>query len=495
MLWFLSIGLALGAEHKGIRARGQAGFRQDYRTTDNLFVLQTLIDSRVQWPGKKLYTCFVDFRKAFDTVPREKLWRALEGIGVGGRFLACLRSMYSQDQACVSHPTEGLSSTFPCTIGVKQGCPLSPLLFGLYIDALEPRIAALANDEGPDLAGSAVKLLLYADDLVLMSKSPRGLQRQLNELSAFCKKRDLTVNVKKTKVVVFGSRLNSTPLHYGGSPVEEVASFRYLGIELHRSGSLKTAVEHLAAAGRRAVFALRRRCADLKLKDPAIVCQLFDALVKPVISYGCELWVDEPATKSLEAIHRSFLKSLLGISDTTPSRIVLAEFGRFPLLLFWRQQALKYKARLSTLLPSRLLSSAYFVQQALSSRHKCWLRKLQNWDSEGEGGAQPDIASMQKLFLDSPGGGNRLANYLRLYSTSAYGFQSYLSLVNNVQLRKCLSRFRCSNHCLEIENGRRTKPFKTPICERLCKKCSLGAVEDEDHFLLVCPAYSLFQPK
>ncbi len=87
--------LSSWAECKGIRAHGQAGFRQDYRTTNNLFVLQTLIDSRTRWPGKKLYTCFVDFRKAFDTVSCEKLWRVLEGIGVGGRFLACLRSMYS----------------------------------------------------------------------------------------------------------------------------------------------------------------------------------------------------------------------------------------------------------------------------------------------------------------------------------------------------------------------------------------------------------------
>jgi len=96
---------------------------------------------------------------------------------VGGRFLACLRSMYSQDQACISHPTEGLSSTFPCTIGMKQGCPLSPLLFKLYINVLESRIVALANDDGPDLVGTAVKLLFYANDLVLMSKSLRGVQK------------------------------------------------------------------------------------------------------------------------------------------------------------------------------------------------------------------------------------------------------------------------------------------------------------------------------
>ncbi len=242
--------------------------------------------------------------------------------------------MYSQDHACVTHSTKGLSSTFACTIGVKQGCPLSPLLFGLYIDALEPRIAALDDDDGLDLAGTPVKLLLYTDDLVLMSRTQRGLQKQLDELGKFCDERDLTVNVKRTKVVVFGSRVNTSPLLYGGLPNEEVASFRYLGVELHRSGSMKTAMEHLVAAGKRAVFALRRRCANLKINDPAIICQLFDALVKPVISYACELWVNEVATYLLELIHVSFLKSLLGVNGSTPTRIVLSEFGRFPLKLF-----------------------------------------------------------------------------------------------------------------------------------------------------------------
>ncbi len=60
---------------------------------------------------------------------------------------------------------------------MKQGFPLSPLLFGLYIDALESRIATLASDDDPDLVGIAMELLFYADDLILMSKSLQGLQK------------------------------------------------------------------------------------------------------------------------------------------------------------------------------------------------------------------------------------------------------------------------------------------------------------------------------
>ena len=70
--------IAVWAEDEGIKAKGQAGFRKDFRTTDNIFVLKSLIDKQKQTrQGKasgKLYCCFVDFKKAFDTVPRGLLW-------------------------------------------------------------------------------------------------------------------------------------------------------------------------------------------------------------------------------------------------------------------------------------------------------------------------------------------------------------------------------------------------------------------------------------
>ncbi len=74
-------------------------------------------------------------------------------------------------------------------------------------------------------------------------------------------------------------------------------------------------------------------------------------------------------------------------------------------------------------------------------------------------------------------------------SRYSYAHQSYLRVITNVQLRQSLSRFRCSNHCLEVECGRHAKPESVPRRDRVCCMCSLGAVEDEDHMLLVCPAH------
>jgi hypothetical protein len=172
------------AETNDLRAKGQAGFRKDFRTIDNLFIFRTLTE-QAKFQKKQLYICFVDFKKAFDTVPRDMLWQVLEGLGISGRILECLRSMYCQDQACLHHPEEGFTPTFFCRIEVKQGCPFSLLLFSFFIDGLKKRLNALEGDAPPVLGHLAVRLLLYADDLALMSHIPAGLQKQLDVLQAF----------------------------------------------------------------------------------------------------------------------------------------------------------------------------------------------------------------------------------------------------------------------------------------------------------------------
>ena len=89
--------IAVWAEDEGIKAKGQAGFS---RTTDNIFVLKSLIDKQKQ-THVHLYCCFVDFKKAFDTVPRGLLWQALETVGICGPILDCIKALYSHDSAAV----------------------------------------------------------------------------------------------------------------------------------------------------------------------------------------------------------------------------------------------------------------------------------------------------------------------------------------------------------------------------------------------------------
>ena len=88
----------------------------------------------------------MDFRKAFDTVPCAVLWQVLEELSVHGRILDIIKSLYAHNSAAVLS-SQGISAIFRCLIGVKQGCPLSPSLFGLYVNGLEKHLLETADIE------------------------------------------------------------------------------------------------------------------------------------------------------------------------------------------------------------------------------------------------------------------------------------------------------------------------------------------------------------
>ena len=123
---------------KGIWKAEQGGFRKMHGTVDSIFTLKMLIDKYLKSKPQKhrnlLFSCFVDFRKAFDCIPRQKLFNKLRK-GVQGRFPDILISMYSNDKSAVKIDNK-LTESFTCHAGVKQGCMLSPTLFNFYLSDL-----------------------------------------------------------------------------------------------------------------------------------------------------------------------------------------------------------------------------------------------------------------------------------------------------------------------------------------------------------------------
>ena len=125
--------LSVWAENNGKRAYGQARFRKGHNTIDHLVTLRVLVEESCL-KGKGLYCCLdVDFKKAFNMVPRDKLWRRMEELGVPSEYMVAISRIYEK-VICHVRMGEGLSDSFTSTIGVKQGCPLSLTLFGLCID-------------------------------------------------------------------------------------------------------------------------------------------------------------------------------------------------------------------------------------------------------------------------------------------------------------------------------------------------------------------------
>jgi hypothetical protein len=175
--------------------------------------------------GRKLYVAFVDFKKAFDSVRHDRLLECIRNEGVKGKCCASLSAMYESLLSCI-RVNGHLSEYFECPVGVRQGCVLSPTLFSLFINQLANDMCERGK-HGIQLLPDIMEIfiLLFADDVVLLSATPSGLQHQLNILQSCCDKMKLSVNIDKTKVMVFrkGGFLGKHECwFYNGSKLEVV---------------------------------------------------------------------------------------------------------------------------------------------------------------------------------------------------------------------------------------------------------------------------------
>ena len=340
------------AETRRLRAEGQMGFRRQRRTTDGVFVLRHLADRARLRRGDgdhRVFCCFVDFRQAYDSVPRDKLFSFLASLGIHSYMLTTLASMYWR--VPVRPKCNGrVGAPFLSTSGVRQGDPISPLLFGLYLDRLEAFLAQRAPRDGIMLGGRYLHCLLYADDTALLAPTSTSLQTLLNLLSEFCNANGLQVNLSKTEMVVFApNKWRPRPLSephptYNGEPVPLSDAFKYLGITLHRRDSVSPAPRLLKKVAVRAAHAVNARCATLNITNFALRLHLFKALVLSIINYGAEVWSPAFLTSFHTAMHaepqvvqNDFIRRLGGLRRSVPTYILCEETRLPPLAVVWLQ--------------------------------------------------------------------------------------------------------------------------------------------------------------
>ena len=160
----------------------QIGFLPNNRTADHVLTLRTLIDKYVHCHQEKVYACFVDFRKAFDSVWHDGLLYKLLEINVGGNFYDLIKSLYYNSTGSVR---------------IRD---LSPLLSNLYINDLPYSFENILSDPFVLPNGTKLSSLLYADDLIILSRSKAGLQNCLNALAQYCRSWMLNINPKKPRL-------------------------------------------------------------------------------------------------------------------------------------------------------------------------------------------------------------------------------------------------------------------------------------------------------
>ena len=492
---------------KNIIHPNQIGFQRNCRTTDHIFTLKTLINKHVQDKSKqKVHAAFIDFAKAFDTVWHHGLFFKLRNKGINGNFLQLIQSIYNSTECAVKIGSKH-TKFFKCSRGVRQGCPLSPTLFNIYINDLIDNLEKI-NPTPLTLQDKKISCLMYADDIIILSSSHKGLQDCLDTLASFCNNWKLSINKSKSKCMTFYKRKCKYNRNFfiDDTPLENVTEYTYLGLTVDAKCSFKETLEMLSCKAHRAIYALNSRY-QLKHLPIQAALKLFDSTIVPILLYGSEVWsiyenVDDKEWDSnrIEKIHTQFLKRILGVNRSTTNIMVRGELGRYPLRIQTDSRTINFAKHISEeCKPSALVHYSMEYEKSITNRKTIisYINDLSDKLTKNEVSKKlitEHSKSNIKKILEANyqlSWKSRIKNCSKALTYGSYknriNLEAYLSLITNRADRRIMSKLRLSDHCLTIERGRHCKP---PIerDKRFCLSCK-DKIEDETHFILECDMF------
>ena len=308
-----------------IMSQNQSGFRPGHSTQTCLL---DVTDYLLKNTDKGMFTgaIFLDLKKAFDTVHHEMLINKLSKSGINGPELDWFKS-YLSERYQVCKINEEQSDMLPILFGVPQGSILGPLLFSLYV-----------NDLPCHVNKNQAKICLYADDTVIFARSEevcqvaRVLTEEMRKVAQWLYKNKLTLNVKKTKVMLFGSTVKiaqnteAFAVKIQNNILEQVNSLKYLGIYLDPTISWKGHLTHVKNSVNRKIGLLYRTRSFLKGDT---LNTMYPSLILPSLEY-CDVVWGNAANKylsKLNTLQNKAGKIILNVNRCFPTKGVFDCLG------------------------------------------------------------------------------------------------------------------------------------------------------------------------
>jgi hypothetical protein len=317
---------------------------------DHLFTFRIIVEEFCN-TQTNLFCCFVNFRNFFDMVPRKNLWNRLEEIKVPLELRFSEIRIHENVIAKFKY-TEAWSKEINCNIKVKQGCPLSPTLFCIYIEKLEDCLEK-AGCIGPTLTCIVINIIIYVDDIILMARSPHDLENQLRILRDFFSNMGMNVNTYNTMVMIIKShKIPYDTFLYEKNNLEEVISYKYVRIDIHHKLNWNYSIEKRIIEGWKAYYGLENNCNSHDLSSWDKNKLLFETLVTHVILYGCEVWgcsISHELWRKIEKIQNNFITYNLKIKGNMPYPILLLETSLSPIEIMAMTRYLMYNNKLSNM--------------------------------------------------------------------------------------------------------------------------------------------------
>lgn len=332
-------------EEKGFPNNLQFAYQKEKSCIDASMSLQESILHNIEH-GSKVYCCFLDSTKAFDTVWIDGLFFKMYNLGIQGKTWRLLRNWYSALTSRVLF--DGVvSDDFSILQGVRQGSVLSPWLFMIFNDDL-PEMVNKCN-QGLMLDSLSCNPIMVADDVTLTSTRVKGLQKMLNTLESYSRKWRFDFSPTKTVVITFGEstqmfnklkRYRKWTLY--DRPIEQKRAWPHVGIELSGNFSSAKRTEQVCIKAKFQMSSLMSIGACPSALNPICACSLWRTVGIPTSLYGCELWnnLTTSEIESLERTQRFNAKRIQGLDPMTRSEATTGSIG------LWSMEGTIDKAKL-----------------------------------------------------------------------------------------------------------------------------------------------------
>lgn len=466
----------------------QAGFRRGYSTVDHIFTLTNIVKLQFNM-NQKLFAFFVDLTNAFDKILRNSLFYKLSSQGLSSNIIQVLQGIYEKN-LCQVWDGETLSEAFETREGVRQGCLLSPVLFSLFLNDLHDSLPG-----GINVAGVNIKVLLYADDLVIISESSDGLQHMINAFFEYCVLWSLTVNLQKSKIMVFrqGPRLSANlKWKYGEHDIDIVNEYKYLGVLLQYNLSFKKHLDEKLSTSKLAINSTWLSY----LYNPKInisnKVKIFESAAKTIMQYGSAVWGFKRFDQ-VEKLFRFFMKKMLFLPQNTPNYMLYLETGSKTQFWFTLRSHFNYilkvlqmpESRLPLILAKEVWNKKidWFVEwQTLCTVHKVdpieefSLRHLKVKFFE-------ILVKIEKVDIVNNIDNARASNFHDLYHSLEYPGCPYFN--DNYTAHQISVIMKARGGLLNIN----ARAFRDNT-NGLCSICNLDKPENTFHVIGECPIFS-----